>query len=143
MMGVGVQNGSNIPTDRGASPPGHRTPEEIPEHERLWAMACHLSTLAGYAIPFGNMLGPLVIWLIRKDEFPFVDSNGREALNVQITFTLLIVVPLALLIIPPLACILIPYYLAMTVFWFVVVIMATIRTNRGERHVYPMRIPFV
>jgi len=53
---------------------------------RNWAMGCHLAVLAVYmGIPFGNILGPLIIWLVKKDEFPLVDEQGKESLNFQIS----------------------------------------------------------
>ena len=64
---------------------------------RLWAMLCHLSTFAGMVgIPFGNILGPLIIWLIKKDEYPFVDDQGKEALNFQISMTVYLIVSVLL-----------------------------------------------
>jgi uncharacterized Tic20 family protein len=53
--------------------------------EQNWAMVCHLVALSGFVIPFGNVLGPLVVWLIKKDTMPLVDQHGKEALNFQIT----------------------------------------------------------
>ncbi|MBD3169044.1 MAG: DUF4870 domain-containing protein, partial [candidate division Zixibacteria bacterium] len=44
--------------------------------ERMWAMLCHISTFAGFVVPFGNIIGPLVIWMIKKDEFPLVADQG-------------------------------------------------------------------
>src|SRR5688572_3569670 len=41
---------------------------------RQWGMFAHLSSLAGLVIPFGNFLGPLVVWLMKKDTMPFVDD---------------------------------------------------------------------
>ena len=51
---------------------------------RNWGMTCHLSALSGYFIPLGNLLGPLIIWAIKKDEFTFVDQQGKEAINFQL-----------------------------------------------------------
>ena len=53
--------------------------------QRQWAMFAHLSALIGLIVPFGNVLGPLVIWLVQKDKMAFVDDQGKEALNFQIT----------------------------------------------------------
>ena len=55
-------------------------------------MLCHLSSLAGSVIPFGNIVGPLVVWLIKKDEYAFVDDQGKESLNFQISITIYTVV---------------------------------------------------
>jgi uncharacterized protein len=53
--------------------------------ERQWAMFAHLSALVGVIIPLGSIIGPLVIWLIKKDTMPFVNDQGKEALNFNIT----------------------------------------------------------
>ena len=52
--------------------------ENIDQKERdsrMWAMFAHLSALAGYIIPFGSIIGPLIIWSIKKDEFPFLPAD--------------------------------------------------------------------
>jgi len=46
--------------------------------ERTWGMFCHLSALAGYLIPFGHLIGPLFVWLIKRDEFPVVADQGMN-----------------------------------------------------------------
>jgi uncharacterized Tic20 family protein len=55
------------------------------KEEQNWAMFCHLAALSGFIIPLGNILGPLILWLIKKDTMPLVDQHGKEALNFQIT----------------------------------------------------------
>jgi uncharacterized protein len=52
---------------------------------RTWSMLCHLSALAGLFIPFGSILGPLIVWQIKKNELPEIDPHGKESLNFQIT----------------------------------------------------------
>ena len=52
---------------------------EVSKDARNMAMLCHLLAI------FTGFLGPLIIWLIKKDEDPFVDEHGKEALNFQIT----------------------------------------------------------
>src|SRR6516162_5836973 len=58
-----------------------------PENQvRLWNMLCHLSALAGLlAIPFANVLAPLIIWQIKKNEFPSVEIHGKASVNFQLT----------------------------------------------------------
>ena len=52
-------------------------------------MLCHLSALAGFiGIPFGNILGPLLVWQIKKNEIPSVEVHGKAAMNFQITATI-------------------------------------------------------
>ena len=55
-------------------------------------MLCHLLSLTLLiGVPLGNILGPLIIWLIKRDEDPFVDLCGKESLNFQISMTIYIV----------------------------------------------------
>jgi uncharacterized protein len=54
---------------------------------KAWAMWSHLSALGGLVFPFGNILGPLVIWLSKREEIPEVDVNAKEAMNFQITMS--------------------------------------------------------
>jgi len=57
--------------------------------EKTWGLFCHLSAFGLFVFPpFGNILGPLIIWLIKKDESPYVDKQGKESLNFQISFTI-------------------------------------------------------
>lgn len=49
---------------------------------------CHLSSFASFIIPLGNILGPLVVWLLRKDDLPSVDKHGKAALNFNISITI-------------------------------------------------------
>ena len=56
-----------------------------PSQARTWDMLCHLSALAGYLIPFGNVIAPLIIWQTEKTEFPSVDAHGKEAVNFPIS----------------------------------------------------------
>jgi uncharacterized protein len=59
------------------------SPDE--SNARMWNMLCHLSALAGLFFPFGNLLGPLIVWQIKKNEIPSVDEHGKQALNFQLT----------------------------------------------------------
>src|SRR4051794_35065816 len=64
-------------------------PGDASKDEKMWAMLSHLTALCGYLIvPFGNIIAPLVIWLIKKDTMPLVDDQAKESLNFQITLTI-------------------------------------------------------
>jgi len=74
----------------------------LTSEEKQWGMACHLSALAGLFLPtFGHVLGPLVVWLLKKDSSPFVDAEGKESLNFQLSMSLyaLLVAPSILILI--------------------------------------------
>ena len=56
-------------------------PVLVDKEQRTWAMLCHLSALAGFIIPMGSVIGPLVVWLIKKEDMPLVAEHGRKSLN--------------------------------------------------------------
>ena len=105
----------------------------------MWAMIAHLSTFAGHLIPFGNIVGPLIVWAIKKDEMPFVNDQGKEALNFQITMTVaLIVAGLSVFV-------LIGFVLFPVVYLFdlIMTIIAAIKANEGVAYRYPLSIRLV
>jgi uncharacterized Tic20 family protein len=109
--------------------------QQVSKEEQNWAMGCHLAALSGFLIPFGNIVGPLVIWLIKRAEMPMVDRHGKEALNFQIT------VMIAFLISIPLCFILIGFLLMAIVGIgaLVLTIMAAVKVSNGD---YEYRYPF-
>src|SRR5450755_2456389 len=64
---------------------------------RTWSMLCHLSALSSLIIPFGSILGPLIIWQIKKNELPEIDPHGKESVNFQITILIITLILGALL----------------------------------------------
>lgn len=58
---------------------------QLDETTRAWGMACHLCALIGFAIPFGSILGPLIVWLTQKNKHPFIAEQGKESVNFQIS----------------------------------------------------------
>ena len=107
---------------------------------RKWAMLCHLSAFTILiGVPFGNILGPLIAWMIKRDEYPLVDDQGKEALNFQISMTMYSCVCgiLFFLIVP------IAVALALGVFGIVVTIIAALQANKGEYYRYPMTIRLI
>ncbi|MBN2175949.1 MAG: DUF4870 domain-containing protein [Bacteroidales bacterium] len=107
--------------------------------ERMWGMFCHLSAMAGYIIPFGSIVGPLIIWSIKKDEFPFVNEQGKEALNFQISMLIYFILSAFLILI----VIGILMLIALAIFQLIMIIIASIRANNGESFHYPLAIRFI
>jgi uncharacterized Tic20 family protein len=99
----------------------------------MWAMLCHLSALSGFIIPFGSFIGPLVVWQIKKNQYPIVDDQGKEALNFQITITLAAIVSAILIVVLIGIALLIAVGIASLVF----TIIAAIKANNGEAYRYP------
>ena len=113
----------------------------VPQSAKQWAMFCHLAALAGYiGIPFGNVIGPLIVWLIKKDEFEYVNQQGKEALNFQISLLIYCIAATPLLCAAGLAVVV---WIAIGVFALVCVILAAIKTNQGEDFRYPLCIRFI
>lgn len=112
--------------------------------ERLWATLAHLGGLAGYVAPLvGNIIAPLVIWLVKKDESSFVADQAKEALNFQITISIcavILAVPSVILMFVGIGFLLLP---ALIVFDLVMMIMAAIKSNQGEYYRYPLTLRLV
>jgi len=107
--------------------------------ERNWGMFCHLAALAGYIIPFGNIIGPLIIWLIKRDESEFVADQGKESLNFQISITIYAIIA-GLLILLLVGIFLL---IAVGVFSLVMIIIATVKASNGEKYRYPLTLRLI
>ena len=107
--------------------------------ERLWGMIAHLSALAGFIIPFGNIAGPLIVWMIKKDAMPFVDDQGKESLNFQITVTIAAIVA-AVLIVFLIGFLLLP---AVGLAALVFTVIAGIKANEGVAYRYPFTLRLI
>jgi uncharacterized protein len=121
-------------------PPGNES------QARTWNMLCHLSALAGYIIPFGNVLGPLLIWQIKKNEFPSVEEHGKAALNFQLTVLIALFVGAMAAFLLSFVCIgflLIPVVVAIALCGLVFAIIAGIKANNGEAYRYPWSLALV
>jgi uncharacterized Tic20 family protein len=107
--------------------------------DKTWGMACHLAALAGLVIPFGNIIGPLVVWLMKKNESAFIDDQGKESLNFQISASIYMLVA-ALSMFVLIGFILLPVVALATL---IMTIVGAIRANNGEQYRYPLTIRFV
>ena len=125
----------NNSPDTVASAGGSGTPSK---ESCQMAMFAHLSALVGFLIPFGNLIAPLIIWQMKKDD-PFVDAQGKEAVNFQITVSIagivaaiLTVVLIGLLLLPVIA-----------IGSLVLVIIAGLKANEGEDYQYPFALRLI
>jgi uncharacterized Tic20 family protein len=109
--------------------------------ERMWAMFCHLAAFVGVMlpVPFGSVIGPLVVWMIKKDEYPLVADQGKEAVNFQISVAIYSVVSALLVFL------LIGFFMlgALAIFGLVCVVMGAMKANEGESFRYPLCIRFI
>ena len=113
-------------------PPG---PIALTAEDRQWAMFAHLSALVASLVGGMSFLGPLIVWLIKKDQSKFVDFHGKEALNFQINMLVIILISI------PLICVIVGIVTISIagVIALVVPIVAGIKANNGEW----WRIPYI
>ena len=105
-----------------------------------WGTLCHLSALLGFiGVPFGHVLGPLVVWLLKKDEYPFADDQGREALNFQLSILIYTLASLLLICL----CVGIALLIFLQLFDLVMIVVAAVKASCGERFRYPVTIRFL
>ena len=142
---------------RGTPPPFNPPPADesvaasgISAEERQWAMFAHLSALVGGLLTsaaggWGTFIGPLVIWLVKKDTMPFVNDQGKEALNFNITVAI-ICLALVLLSIVTLGIgliIAIPAWVIVGIAWLVLTILAAVKANEGVAYRYPFTLRLI
>jgi len=109
----------------------------IDRDSRMWATFCHLAGLLSLTgIPFAGLPGPLVLWLLKKDQSPFIDDQGREAVNFQISVGIYMFVA-------GLRCMIlmgIPLLAGLVLGEIIFIILASVRSNEGETYRYPLAI---
>jgi uncharacterized Tic20 family protein len=120
--------------------------EELSKDARMWAMFCHLAGLAGFVIPvvISGIIAPLVVWLVKKEEHPFIDEQGKEAVNFQISMSLYTLIGCIVCVITCIGLVLIPVFvLIVYIIDLVLLLIAAVKANNGEHYRYPICIRFI
>ena len=106
---------------------------------RMWSMILHLSMLSNFVIPMAGIIAPIVIWQIKKDEFPIVDVHGKNAVNWIISAAIYSVISVILMFV------FVGIFLLFVLGALAVVfpIIAGIKANNGEVWKYPLTIQFL
>jgi uncharacterized Tic20 family protein len=107
--------------------------------EKQWALICHLSGLGGYLIPFGNIIIPIIIWSMKKQEMPMVDEHGKEVINFQISITIWILLSGLLIIL----LVGIPMLIVLVLLQVILVIVGALKADNGELYKYPLTVRFI
>jgi uncharacterized Tic20 family protein len=116
------------------------TPSPLTQDDRTWGMIAHLSALAAFIAPFlGAVLGPLIVWLVKRDQSAFTAEAAKEALNFNIT----VAIGFAICGVLTLVWIGIPLMLVLSIVWLVLVIVAGIRAGEGVQYRYPYAFRFI
>lgn len=109
--------------------------------EKQWIVFLNVSALAGLFIPsLGHILGPLIIWLVKKPESAAIDAAGRAVLNFQISWTIWMVASVILAFVG--SCLVVPIVLpfAVGIAWIVFVIIGSVKASNGEPYTFPLTI---
>ncbi len=108
--------------------------------ERQWGMFTHLAAFATFILPVaGNIIGPLIIYLIKKDEYEFVNDQGKEVLNFQITWSIIFLISIIMIVVGIGVLMLIGFGIA----WLVLVIVASVAASNGQYYKYLLTIRFI
>jgi len=115
---------------------------------RQWAMFAHLSTLVASLLGGLTFLGPLIIYLVKKDDHPFIADQGREALNFNLSmllYTIVLAIVFFLLAVVTLGIgfILFVLFIPLGIAYIVLTIIAGMKANKGEAYRYPLTIRMV
>jgi uncharacterized Tic20 family protein len=109
-------------------------------------MWCHLSALAGCVVPFGNILGPLIVWQMKQHEVPSVIVHGKASLNFQITVSLAALAVTIVAFILLFFCIgylLFPLVMLIGVAGMVFAVIAGVKANDGKDYKYPFSLNLI
>jgi uncharacterized Tic20 family protein len=116
--------------------PEDKPPAVLSNEDRQWGMLAHLSAVVAMLLGGLSFLGPLIVWLMKKDESKFVDYHGKEALNFQINILIYNLVAIFITII---TCgVAFPLPLALVIYGIVMPIIAGIKANEGKFYEYPL-----
>ena len=107
---------------------------------RTWTVLCHASALVGFFVPWaGHILGPLIVWLVKRGDSPEIDEHGKESLNFQISMLIYN------LIAGVLCLVLIGFVILgiLHILNLVLVIVASIQASEGKLYRYPITIRLI
>jgi uncharacterized Tic20 family protein len=139
--------GKNVGTEKPAAAQESPSSREINKDACMWAMFCHLAGLAGLlpVLPVvGSIVAPLIVWQVKKDEFPFVDEQGKEAVNFQISMLLYLLIGGVACAITCIGIPLIPVVVGVIgIVDVVFLVIASIKANDGEHYRYPLAVRFI
>ena len=127
------------------------------QDERNMGLLVHLISFSSLVFPLGNIVGPLIVWMVKKDQSEFVNEHGKESLNFQVTTTIVMIAAIAVgvfmaigsgisdneLGIAGSVLAVIAFVVAYSLFILIVVIIAALKANNGEMFRYPASIRFI
>src|SRR5438477_6703329 len=123
--------------DQQTSPPPPKPSSS--SQTRTWCVLCHASALLGLFFHFlGHLLGPLIVWLVKRGDSPEIDAHGKESLNFQLSMLIYDAVAAILCIV----LIGVPILVLLWIMNTILVIIASVRASEGQFYRYPLTIRF-
>lgn len=125
--------------------PVQQPPTTLSSDERTWALIGHLSAFSFFVTGIGCVLGPLIVWLVKRDTLPFAAEQAKEALNFNITMGLAFIVLVAFTVLTLGIGVVLawPIGAALFIAWIVLTIVAAIKANDGVAYRYPFTLRLV
>jgi len=127
---MNVESAPDTPGTGGTSPT---------QEERTWGMIAHLCAFIGWIIPFGSVIAPLVVWLMKRDQSRYVGEHALESLNFNITMAIAVAVCIVLVFV----LVGIPLLIGLGLYWLVMTIVAGVKANEGVMYRYPITLRLV
>jgi hypothetical protein len=121
------------------TPPQGIPPASPNRDQNMWAMFCHLAGLLGLFLFPLSIIAPLVIWLVKKDEYPLVADQGKEVVNFQISVAIYGIISAILIIV----LIGILMLIALGLFALIMGIVGMMKANEGIAYRYPLTIRLI
>jgi len=135
--------GTPGPPDPASAPPPQPPAQVSVQQARTWGMLCHLSSFAGYLTGAGFVAGPLIVWLVKRAEFPFADHQRKEALNFNLSLFIYVAVSVVLGFTIIGLVIAIPALIAIWLGHLVFTIVAAVKASNGVPYRYPLTIRLI
>jgi len=114
----------NLPPE---SQPSPTQPTVLPSSNSNWRLYLEALAFSFFICPFGNVIGPLVLWLVKKDTNPVINEEGKKVINFNISWTLWIIASCGF------------GFLV----WLVIQIIATLKAANNEPFKHPLTIRFL
>jgi len=121
----------------------------ITKNDKNYSAITHLSGFAGWFFPFGNILAPLVLWVAKKNESPYINEHGKSAVNFQLSLVLygillvILFVPIAILTLGLGVIAIVLGIIPAIILKIILIVSASIKANNGEHYQYPFTIEFI
>ena len=125
--------------------PIDQPPATLSSDERTWALIGHLSAFSAFVTLIGGVLGPLIVWLVKRDSLPFAANQAKEALNFNITVAIAFAALVVFTILTFGIGIVLAWPLGAALFvaWVVLTIVAAIKANEGVAYRYPFTLRLI